>query len=165
MRAANSLTRLAALAAFFAPCLGAAADTPAPNDARRDVDLVIALDVSDSMSGLIDSTKQRLWDIVNELGRAQPTPVLRVAILTYGAPDYGAQSGYVRLDLPFTRDLDAVNEKLFSFNTKAATSTSRASCTRRSTACSGVRPPTRSVSSSSPGTSPPRRTRSCASSR
>jgi hypothetical protein len=93
---------------------------PAQQDivpARRDIDLVIALDVSGSMSGLIDSTKQRLWDIVNELGRAQPTPVLRVAILTYGAPDYGAQSGYVRLDLPFTSDLDAVNEKLFSFQT------------------------------------------------
>jgi hypothetical protein len=54
---------------------------------------------------------------VNELGRAQPTPVLRVAILTYGAPAYGEQSGYVRLDLPFTSDLDAVNEKLFSFHT------------------------------------------------
>jgi len=88
-----------------------------PQPARRDIDLVIALDVSGSMSGLIDSTKQRLWDIVNELARAQPTPVLRVAILTYGAPDYGAQSGYVRLDLPFTNDLDAVNEKLFSFHT------------------------------------------------
>lgn len=88
-----------------------------PLSNRRDIDLVIALDVSGSMSGLIDSTKQRLWDIVNELGRAQPTPVLRVAILTYGAPSYGEQSGYVRLDLPFTSDLDTVNETLFSFHT------------------------------------------------
>lgn len=36
------------------------------------IDIVIALDVSGSMSGLIASAKQRLWDIVNLLGRAQP---------------------------------------------------------------------------------------------
>ena len=34
------------------------------------IDVVIAMDVSSSMDGLIDSAKQRLWDIVNELGRA-----------------------------------------------------------------------------------------------
>ena len=117
MHAANSLTRLAALAAFFAPCLGAAADTLAPNDARRDVDVVIALDVSGSMEGLIESAKQRLWDITNELARARPVPALRVAILTYGNPTYGEQAGYVRVDLPFTADLDAVNATLFAFRT------------------------------------------------
>lgn len=84
---------------------------------KRQVDLVIALDVSGSMSGLIDSAKQRLWDIVNELGRANPQPELRVAILSYGNPSYGAQNGYVRIDQPFTGNLDAVNEKLFAFST------------------------------------------------
>ena len=83
----------------------------------RDVDLVIALDVSTSMNGLIASAKQRLWDVVNELGRAQPQPNLRVAIITYGNPDYGAQSGFVSIDQPFTSDLDAVNDTLFGFST------------------------------------------------
>lgn len=81
------------------------------------IDIVIALDVSGSMSGLIASAKQRLWDIVNLLGRAQPQPELRIAIMSYGNPAYGADTGYVRIDLPFTRDLDAVNETLFSFGT------------------------------------------------
>ena len=117
MPAPNPLTRLLALAAFCAPCLGAAADTVAPNDARRDVDLVIALDVSGSMEGLIESAKQRLWDITNELARARPVPALRVAILSYGNPTYGEQAGYVRVDLPFTADLDAVNATLFAFRT------------------------------------------------
>lgn len=83
----------------------------------RAVDLVIALDVSGSMSGLIDSAKQRLWAVVNELNRAQPQPDLRVAILSYGSPNYGKASGFVRVDQPFTRDLDAVNATLFSFRT------------------------------------------------
>lgn len=81
------------------------------------VDLVLALDISGSMSGLINSAKQRLWDVVNELGQAQPTPVLRVAIITFGSPAYSAESGYVRVNQDLTTDLDAVNKTLFSFQT------------------------------------------------
>jgi hypothetical protein len=88
-----------------------------PAEQGRPVDLVIALDVSGSMSGLIESAKQRLWDVVNELAQAQPQPDLRLAILTYGNPDYGVETGYVSVDMPFTRDLDAVMQTLFSFGT------------------------------------------------
>jgi hypothetical protein len=112
----NRYARLTALAALCALCLEANAD-PAASDARRDVDLVIALDVSGSMEGLIESAKQRLWDITNELAQARPFPNLRVAILSYGSPVYGEQAGYVRIDLPFTADLDAVNATLFAFRT------------------------------------------------
>ncbi len=81
------------------------------------VDVVIALDVSNSMDGLIGSAKQRLWDVVNELGRAQPHPELRIAILSFGNPNYGNKTGFVRIDLPFTSDLDAVNKALFELST------------------------------------------------
>lgn len=110
--------RVATLAALCAACLAVATETVAAEEAaRRDVDLVIALDVSGSMEGLIASAKQRLWDITNELAEARPVPALRVAILSYGRPSYGEQTGYVRVDLPFTADLDAVNETLFEFQT------------------------------------------------
>ena len=109
--------RLTAIAACCAASVGATADTLVPNPVRRDVDLVIALDVSSSMDGLIESAKQRLWDITNELAKARPVPALRVAILTYGRPSYGEQSGYVRVDLPFTANLDTVNATLFAFQT------------------------------------------------
>jgi len=88
-----------------------------PVEEGRPVDIVIALDVSGSMSGLIESAKQRLWDIVNEMAQAQPQPDLRLAIITYGNPEYGEHTGYVRTDMPFTRDLDAVMQTLFSFGT------------------------------------------------
>jgi hypothetical protein len=104
--------------AFLLFAIQAQASKTAPvEDQKQPVDLVIALDVSGSMSGLIDSAKQRLWDIVNELAQANPQPDLRMAILTYGNPSYGEQSGYVRIDMPFTRDLDAINRTLFSFGT------------------------------------------------
>jgi hypothetical protein len=116
MRAID-LMRGTLLAALCGTSLCAVADRVAPNATRRDVDLVIALDVSGSMEGLIESAKQRLWDVTNELAQARPVPALRVAILSYGRPSYGAQSGYVQVDLPFTADLDAVNATLFAFRT------------------------------------------------
>jgi hypothetical protein len=116
MLRANHLLSLTALG-LCATFTNATADTVATDGSRRDVDLVIALDVSGSMEGLIESAKQRLWDITNELAQARPVPALRVAILSYGRPSYGEQSGYVRVDLPFTADLDAANATLFAFRT------------------------------------------------
>ncbi len=81
------------------------------------VDLVIALDVSGSMDGLIDSAKQRLWDVVNELGRAQPQPQLRVALVSFGRSNYAAEDGYVKINQPFTSNLDLINQQLFSLST------------------------------------------------
>lgn len=115
----NSTTLLPvwALIALLVSTTAQATKMAIPDAQRHPVDLVIALDVSGSMSGLIDSAKQRLWDVVNELAQANPRPDLRMAILTYGNPSYGEASGYVRIDMPFTRDLDAVNRTLFSFGT------------------------------------------------
>jgi hypothetical protein len=90
-----STLRLAVLAALGGTFAATAAEPAVTTDTRRDVDLVIALDVSGSMEGLIDSAKQRLWDITNELAKASPTPDLRVAILSYGKPGYGEQTGFV----------------------------------------------------------------------
>ena len=87
---------------------------PAP---RRPIDLVIALDTSNSMDGLIDSAKARLWDVVNELSRAKPTPDLRVALYTYGNSGHPAANGYVKLETPFTKDLDALYQTLSSVRT------------------------------------------------
>lgn len=115
----NSTTLLPvwALIALLVSTTAQATKMAIPDAQRHPVDVVIALDVSGSMSGLIDSAKQRLWDVVNELAQANPRPDLRMAILTYGNPSYGEASGYVRIDMPFTRDLDAVNRTLFSFGT------------------------------------------------
>ena len=85
------------------------------------IDLAICLDASNSMDGLINSAKQRLWDVVNELASAKPVPELRVALFTYGNDNYSKSEGWVRKELGFTSDLDAVNQKLFSVSTKGGT--------------------------------------------
>jgi len=84
----------------------------------RPVDLVIGLDTSNSMDGLIASAKQKLWDIVVELGRAKPRPHLRVGLYAYGTPAYGEETGYVRLLTPLTDDLDTVYGRLTELRTQ-----------------------------------------------
>lgn len=87
----------------------------------KPVDLVICLDTSNSMDGLIDSAKRKLWDIVNEFGRAKPVPQLRVALYSYGNDDYSPSNGWVRQEVGLTSDLDKISEKLFGLRTHGGT--------------------------------------------
>jgi hypothetical protein len=84
---------------------------------ERPIDIVICLDTSGSMQGLIESAKQKLWDIVNELGRAKPKPHLRVGLYVYGTPGYGAETGFVKKLVDLTDDLDTVYAKLTPLTT------------------------------------------------
>jgi len=85
---------------------------------RRPIDLVICLDTSGSMTGLLDSARARLWDIVNQLGRARPTPSLRIGLLTYGSPrGSSAHDGWVIQQSNLTTDLDTVYAKLMTLTT------------------------------------------------
>ncbi len=83
---------------------------------RRPIDLVICLDTSGSMQGLIDAARQKLWSIVGDLARLRPEPDLRVALLTYGTPTSGAD-GDVILRSDLTSDLDRIYEMLFALTT------------------------------------------------
>lgn len=108
-----------ALAMFVALAAPLAAQDPLAKPA--DVDLVICLDVSSSMNGLINQAKSKLWGVVNELANAKPTPNLRVALYSYGHSTYDRTTGWVRKELDFTRDLDQVNDKLFGLRTGGGT--------------------------------------------
>src|SRR5438445_5786693 len=84
---------------------------------QKRVDLVIALDTSNSMDGLIDSARQKLWDVVNLLAQARPQPVLRVGLISYGNDDYDPASGWVRKESELTTDLDGIYARLFALRT------------------------------------------------
>lgn len=121
-----ALATVAALAAAVAAPLRAA-DEPKPDkppaaDAKpaetgKPIDLVICLDVSASMNGLIDSAKIQLWNVVNELARIKPTPVLRVGLYSYGASRFDAKKGWVNKELDLTEDLDEVYKVLNGLRT------------------------------------------------
>ena len=96
----------------------AAADAPM---ASKPIDLVLCLDTSNSMDGLINSAKAKLWDVVNELARLKPTPNLRVALYSYGNDNYPANIGWVRKDVDLTTDLDDVYKALNALKTRGGT--------------------------------------------
>ena len=84
------------------------------------IDLVIVLDVSGTMRGLIDATRFNLWEIVNDLAEAEPTPRLRVALVTYGNQRGSRYTGWVRMETDLTEDLDSVSERLFRLRSRGA---------------------------------------------
>lgn len=117
--------RFAALASVVALAAAVAlplrADEPKPDAPKpaegKPIDLVICLDISGSMDGLIDSAKLQLWNVVNELARIKPTPNLRVGLYTYGATRYDPKKGWVHKDVDLTEDLDEVYKVLNGLKT------------------------------------------------
>ena len=96
MKKLEKTTLFAAAAVLLAPQEPERVVIPTVQPAEtRAVDLAICLDTSGSMQGLIDSARQGIWAIVNDLALAQPTPKLRVALLTYGNNGHSPESGWV----------------------------------------------------------------------
>ncbi len=92
-------------------------DKKASVPGERPIDLVICLDTSNSMDGLIGSAKEKIWDIVNELATAKPKPHLRVGLYAYGTPSFGLQTGFVHKVVDLSDDLDKVFTELTALRT------------------------------------------------
>lgn len=84
------------------------------------IELAICLDTSGSMQAVIDAARIHLWGIVDDLARLEPTPRLRVALLTYGNIHNSRESGWIAINSPLTEDLDAVSRALFKLQTGGA---------------------------------------------
>jgi len=91
-----------------------------PHNARPVVQLALLLDTSNSMDGLIDQARTRLWQIVKDLSRARQDgrhARIEVALFEYGNNSIAAESGYIRQVLPFSDDLDRLSAELFALRT------------------------------------------------
>lgn len=119
----RSPLRLLAAALAVAATAALSPAAPVPTQATKPVDLVICLDCSGSMNGLLDSARLKLWDVVSELAKIKPTPVLRVAVYSYGGngADYPADKGFIRKEIDLTTDLDAVYDKLSALKISGST--------------------------------------------
>jgi hypothetical protein len=84
-----------------------------PDKPWESIDVVIALDTSGSMKPLLDAARLKLWEIVNDLAGAEPTPHVRVAFMTYGHAARHSEENWVKLWTPFTDNLDLVSQRLF----------------------------------------------------
>ncbi|TRW24751.1 VWA domain-containing protein [Flavobacterium zepuense] len=90
-----------------------------PNVTNK-IQVALLLDTSNSMDGLIDQAKARLWNIVNTLTTLKysgQTPDIEIALYEYGNDGLGQQTNYIRQVAPLTTDLDLISEKLFTLRT------------------------------------------------
>ncbi|MGE8555516.1 MAG: VWA domain-containing protein [Chryseobacterium jejuense] len=97
------------------------ASVPSVNMTSKDnkIQVALLLDTSNSMDGLIEQAKSRLWNIVNTLTTLKyngQTPQVEIALYEYGN-DGIRDENYIRQVTPLTQDLDLVSEKLFALRT------------------------------------------------
>ena len=95
-------------------CILIALTWTAPSFAKQSedkpaVDVVFCIDCSGSMGGVIETAKQKVWAIVNEMAKAKPAPVLRIGLIGYGNGE-----GPFRT-FALTDDLDEVYKNLMTF--------------------------------------------------
>lgn len=78
---------------------------------KAKVDVVFVLDTTGSMSGLIQTAKEKIWSIATTMASAQPTPELRIGLVAYR--DRG--DAYVTQVVDLSADLDSVYAELMDF--------------------------------------------------
>ena len=102
------VTLAAAMTLCSAAVAAPTAEVPIPAEKPR-IDMVFCIDCSGSMGAVIETAKQKIWAIVNEVGKAKPAPVLRIGLLGYGNSDIS----YRMFEL--SDDLDEVYKHLVTF--------------------------------------------------
>ncbi|GHT47940.1 hypothetical protein FACS189440_10140 [Bacteroidia bacterium] len=105
---------------LFASCSKNVNANPVETKSDNKIQVAILLDTSNSMDGLIDQAKSRLWDIVNTLTTLKyqgKNPRIEIALYEYGNDGLSAKSNYIRQVAPMTTDLDLISEKLFALRT------------------------------------------------
>ncbi len=91
-----------------------------PPENPRKIQVAILFDTSNSMDGLIDQAKSRIWNIVNEISSLSYSgnrPSIEIALYHYGNSRLSASGNYIEQLLSLTTDLDAVSQKLFGMTT------------------------------------------------
>lgn len=87
---------------------------------QKKVQVAILFDTSNSMDGLIDQAKTRIWGIVNEVNSLRfqgEVPKIEIAIYEYGKSSLSAKDDFVRKILDLSTDLDEVSRQLFALTT------------------------------------------------
>lgn len=93
---------------------------PTAAQSNRKVQVAILFDTSNSMDGLIDQAKSRIWNIINEMSGLRyqgQIPTIEIALYDYGNSSLSETSNYVRQQTGLSTDLDLISQKLFSLTT------------------------------------------------
>jgi von Willebrand factor type A domain len=95
-------------------------ETTHPVKKKGKIQVVLLLDTSNSMDGLIDQAKAQLWKMVNQLASSKKegeASEIEIALFEYGNDKLAMGEGYVRMVSALTKDVDGISEKLFQLKT------------------------------------------------
>jgi Mg-chelatase subunit ChlD len=79
--------------------------------ARQKIEVVFVLDTTSSMTGLIETAKEKIWSIAATMAQARQAPEIRMGLVAFR--DRG--DDYVTRMFDLTNDLDAMYTKLMGF--------------------------------------------------
>jgi Mg-chelatase subunit ChlD len=85
-----------------------------PEIRMSQVEVVFCLDTTDSMGGLLQGAKQKIWAMCNQIAGGKPTPDLQVGLVAYR--DRG--DAYITNISPLTRDLDHIQTEINALEAK-----------------------------------------------
>lgn len=91
-----------------------------PLKSERKVQVAILFDTSNSMDGLIDQAKTRIWGIVNEINTLRyegKVPTIEISLYEYGKSTLSPKDNYLRKIVDLTTDLDLISQELFALRT------------------------------------------------
>ncbi len=113
---------LLATSLSFAGCKKETAKLTEPVVVTENTKIQVALliDTSNSMDGLIEQAKSRLWNIVNTLTTLKydgKTPDIEISLYEYGNSGLSERENYIKQITPLSTDLDLISEKLFALRT------------------------------------------------
>jgi len=80
-------------------------------DQRPVIDVVFVLDTTGSMTGMIETAKEKIWSIASSMASAQPTPLIRVGLVGYR--DRG--DAYITRVVDLSSDIDTTYATLMQF--------------------------------------------------
>lgn len=90
------------------------------NISEPKIEIAILLDSSNSMDGLIEQTRTKIWKVINAVSNVTKNgkkPIFQVSLYHYGNTSLPSTEGFQRMLNELTTDLDVVSEKLFSIQT------------------------------------------------
>lgn len=86
----------------------------------RKVQVAILFDTSNSMDGLLEQAKSRIWNIINDVSALTyqgKAPTMEFAIYQYGNDGLESSNNFIQQVLNLTGDMDVISQKLFSLRT------------------------------------------------
>lgn len=111
--AVTSILVTAGIVVFYPFLDGSATSQPTgqPASATRKIEVVFVLDTTSSMSGLIETAKEKIWSIATTLAQAEQSPEIRMGLVAYR--DRG--DAYVTDVIDLSADLDTMYGRLMQF--------------------------------------------------